>query len=513
MGGFDGVFIYKGLMSVAKSKENVDTIIDQHNKFITISYKYSMEIDKLDKQGNKKEKTCYLKFKDSYRIFPLSLDNLCKVFNVAGKLGVYRPEFNNISILNRPRLLIKLKKYALQDSISLYEALSKAQELYFSDYQVDITSIYSTSTLSMKIFRQKFLKHNIPILKPSEDLFIRKSYLGGATDYYKAYGENLHSAKADDVNSLYPYVMLKDLPLDLDKKYSNQEQMSNINLKDFFGFALAEVICPDNIINPLLPVSYNGKTIFPKGKWVATYFSEELKAAEKYGYKIKLISGYSFTKVKLFNDYINYFYDIKKTSVGSTKFIAKLHLNTLYGCFGRKQDLLVTKVVRTSKLHEYFLTSVIKSVIKIDSEYSVILITKGINTEVNELLKSVIHSEHLSPLYGSVKSNVAIASAVTSYARIHMMQFKDNSDCFYTDTDSIFTSKKLPDHLVGESLGQMKDELLLMPGGIIDKAYFLGIKKYGYKIGDQEKSTIAGISKNTISFNEIEQIFHGITPA
>jgi hypothetical protein len=29
------------------------------------------------------------------------------------------------------------------------------------------------------------------ILKHSEDLFIRQSYLGGATDYYKAYGENL----------------------------------------------------------------------------------------------------------------------------------------------------------------------------------------------------------------------------------------------------------------------------------------------------------------------------------
>jgi DNA polymerase type B, organellar and viral len=401
LGGFDGVFIYKGLMSVAQSKENVDTIIDQHNKFITISYKYSMEIDKLDKQGNKKEKTCYLKFKDSYRIFPLSLDNLCKVFNVAGKLGVYRPEFNNISILNRPRLLIKLKKYALQDSISLYEALSKAQELYFSDYEVDITSIYSTSTLSMKIFRQKFLKHNIPILKPSEDLFIRKSYLGGATDYYKAYGENLHYY---DVNSLYPYVMLKDLPLDLDKKYSNQEQMSNINLKDFFGFALAEVICPDNIINPLLPVSYNGKTIFPKGKWVATYFSEELKEVEKYGYKVKLISGYSYSKVKLFNDYINHSAwadNIKKTSTGSTKFIAKMHLNQLYGYFGRKQDILTTKVIRTNKLPEYFLTHIIKNVIKINSDYLAILISKDINLEVNNILKTVIRSENLSPYYGS----------------------------------------------------------------------------------------------------------------
>ena len=37
------------------------------------------------------------------------------------------------------------------------------------------------------------------------DRFIRGSYYGGAVDYYKAYGENLHYY---DVNSLYPYAML-----------------------------------------------------------------------------------------------------------------------------------------------------------------------------------------------------------------------------------------------------------------------------------------------------------------
>jgi hypothetical protein len=68
-----------------------------------------------------------------------------------------------------------------------------------------------------------------------------------------------------------------------------------------------------------------------------------------------------------------------------------------------------------------------------------------------------------------------------------MMQFKLDSGCLYTDTDSIFTSNKLPDNLINDEIGSMKDEL---SGKTIDKAYFLGIKKYGYKIGDQEKSTI-----------------------
>ena len=58
-----------------------------------------------------------------------------------------------------------------------------------------------------------------------------------------------------------------------------------------------------------------------------------------------------------------------------------------------------------------------------------------------------------------MKSNVAIAAAVTSYARIHMMDYKMKYDCYYSDTDSIFISEKLPNFEIGYDLGQMKDEL------------------------------------------------------
>ena len=43
------------------------------------------------------------------------------------------------------------------------------------------------------------MKINIPILNRVEDRFLRQGYYGGATDYYRMYGENL---KYYDVNSL-----------------------------------------------------------------------------------------------------------------------------------------------------------------------------------------------------------------------------------------------------------------------------------------------------------------------
>ena len=124
---------------------------------------------------------------------------------------------------------------------------------------------------ALKIFRLKFLDKAIPILNGMTDMFIRSSYYGGAVDYYKCYGENLHYY---DVNSLYPYAMLKPMPLNLIASY-NSEECNNINLSDFYGFLSVDIECPviDGTVKlPFLPVKYRGKTIFPRGIWTATYF-------------------------------------------------------------------------------------------------------------------------------------------------------------------------------------------------------------------------------------------------
>lgn len=289
LGSFDGYFIYKHLSILASNfPESVQTIIDDHSKFISITLKLE---------------DYELTWKDSYRIFPVSLKNLCKVFNVKGKTSDYNPEFNNLKLFHNPNLLKDFIAYAIQDSASLFSALNAAQGIYCRKYNVDICSILSTSSLSLKIFRQSFLKTEIPILKSLEDSFIRKGYFGGATDYYKGYGKNLYYY---DVNSLYPFAMTNPMPHKISYFIRNME---GYDLNNFFGFALARITTPDNIVRPLLPYrTKNNRTIFPIGTWDGVYFSEELKAIKKLGYKIKLIKGYKFTKVDLFNKYVNHFY-------------------------------------------------------------------------------------------------------------------------------------------------------------------------------------------------------------
>lgn len=251
LGKFDGYFLYNGLLKSIDNIKNVNTIIDNKNNFISIYHTFK-------KDG----KISTISWKDSFRLFPISLDQLCKTFQVIGKTSEYNLAFNDISLFYNQELTFQLLEYSKQDSLALYKALSKAQQIYKEKYFVDICDVLSASSLSLKIFRVNYLDIDIPILKNNVDSFIRKAYFGGATDYYKAYGEDLHYY---DVNSLYPEAMIKPMPLNLIKTHKILSGLSLENFKKFFGFVKCRVTTPKNILKPILPFKYQGKTIFPTG--------------------------------------------------------------------------------------------------------------------------------------------------------------------------------------------------------------------------------------------------------
>jgi hypothetical protein len=489
LGSFDGYFLFKGLLELpGVNIDKVNSIIDELHRFISIDVIW---------------KDTKFVFKDSLRIFPISLNELCNIFEVEGKLFPYNLNFNKISLFENIELLNQFIEYSKQDSISLLKALIKAQDIYITEHSVDIASIWSTSTLSFKIFRQKFLDINIPILNKTLDSLIRLAYIGGSTDYYLKYGENL---KHYDVNSLYPKAMCNPMPIE----FLNEVDGTNVNLQDVFGFAEAKITAPNNLEIPLLPFKLFNETIHPLGSWIGIYFTEELKAVAKYGYKIELIKVYNFSKSNIFTRYIEYFYRIKRNSTGALRVISKLHLNTFYGYFGRRKTLIETKNVYTNELMKYYGNYTIFSEIKINEHITTILM--GVNLDF-DLINEVKEDTTLDLItsFRNVKSNVAIAAAVTSYARIEMMKYKTLTGIklFYTDTDSIIVEGPIPSEFIGEELGQMKDEL---KGGFIKKAYFLGIKKYGY-IDDNNltHSVFAGIERNSLNWNEIEQVAQGTT--
>ena len=556
LGKFDVIFLIKGLLKIVHY-HNVKTIINKENEFIEINAK----IDKFK-----------FIWKDSLRIFNVSLKELCDIFNSnTKKLHSYKSEYNNMKLFNDPVLLEEFKQYSAQDSISLLESLKIAQDLYSHLYQVDITSIWSASTLAMKIFRLKYLKKSIPTLNKYLDYFIRESYYGGITDVYKLYGENIFYY---DVNSLYPHAMLNAMPSKMIHYY---DSMKEINLSEFFGFCSAIIKAPKNIKMPLLPFRLkNGNVIYPTGQWIGTYFSEELKTVMNYGYKVIPLQGYSFEKEDYFSDYVNYFYNLKKMSNGPLRYIIKGLLNNLYGYFGRSLDLITSVNVGTNEMKEYLTYQIIHNMIPVDEKTGIYLLLvsdelkqntfkqlnlKLINTgfsyedDTSSILSrdntisssnnqdlfynkstfstqqnpfkikgfhSVMDMTGYSPLnplnerYNGIKANVAIASAVTSYARISMINLKMKLiqmgyTLYYSDTDSLFIDRPLPNSFLNDELGGFKDEL---KGMTISKAYFLGSKKYGYQIklddgSMSDHSVFAGITRHSLKFNEIERLAKG----
>jgi len=85
LGNFDGFFIYKCLSNRFKPLE-VSCLIDSHNRFIQIT----LEINKLK-----------IVFKDSYIIFPVSLNDLCSILSLQGKTSIYKPEYHKITLFNK----------------------------------------------------------------------------------------------------------------------------------------------------------------------------------------------------------------------------------------------------------------------------------------------------------------------------------------------------------------------------------------------------------------------------
>jgi hypothetical protein len=159
------------------------------------------------------------------------------------------------------------------------------------------------------------------------------------------------------------------------------------------------------------------------------------------------------------------------------------------------------------------LNRIILGIIELNDYYIAIKISKNTNNSILAELNSQLETNFTDFFSTPVKSNVAIAAAITAYARITMIPYKLMEGTAYSDTDCIITTDVLDNSLIGDDLGLFKDEL---NGSIIEEGYFFGIKQYGFYFKDSngnkiERSVFAGVERNSIPFKEIIDLFKGKT--
>lgn len=146
--------------------------------------------------------------------------------------------------------------------------LKVANQTIFLDHDAQMTDCLTMSSLALKIFMKKYYDHTnkpLPLIN-NKGIFdnIKSGYHGGLVEVYKPYGENLLYY---DVNSLYPYVSLQDMP-GLNWFYNEYcVDETSPNIDTLFGWFYCDIITPieGNYLG-LLPVKTPEGLIFPVGE-------------------------------------------------------------------------------------------------------------------------------------------------------------------------------------------------------------------------------------------------------
>jgi len=268
--------------------------------------------------------------RDSMALFPFSLRDVTKNFNVEHKKGDF--DHSKINWKNWEKLRPEWSPYLKDDCRGLLESLEAFEQYIIKNFSVNLNKNITLAQMCMNIFRTNYLKYPIPCYRAIED-DIRASYFGGRTEIFKIYGKNL---KYYDVTSLYPTVMHnKFFPV------GKPVKVAGMSIADF-GVCKVTVKAPDDLDIPLLPyrMPKTGKLLFPKGEWTGFYCTPELQKAKSLGYEITVHYGYKFKPAKLFVEYVDEMFKLKnnsaKNSVDYT--VSKLLMNSLYGKFGQRRE-------------------------------------------------------------------------------------------------------------------------------------------------------------------------------
>jgi hypothetical protein len=135
--------------------------------------------------------------------------------------------------------------------------MQKLCDIIWERFNIRAENKCTLPSISLAIFRTHFYEEEcIPNVTGRFHRILRRCYMGGLVDVYQP---SVKDAKYYDVNSLYPYAMLNDMPRGkLFHKF-------NPCLKSDFGFIRAKIKAP-LMYAPVLPVrGPNGELFCPCG--------------------------------------------------------------------------------------------------------------------------------------------------------------------------------------------------------------------------------------------------------
>ena len=398
--GFDGVFLLDWLLrngfvycegSRKLLGKQFKCVIDKMGKY------YSITVGLSD--------TVKIEFRDSLKKLPMTVKRIAESFNLTLAKGeIDYHSFRPVGYLPSDEEL----EYLYNDVAIVAKALGQQLNSGMKRLTIGSDSLFEYKKLmgGDKVFRKMF-----PVLPTGMDSEIRKAYRGGWTYPDKRFRGKVQHRKVRvyDVNSLYPHVMRKEvLP------YGEPVYTDGIpEISDKFPLFVTTItftakIKPNHVPciqlkkNRFLAVSEYVDVIDEPLTLSCT--SVDLELWSKH-YDIDILSyegSWMFKGVRgFFDEYIDKWMDVKMTTRGGLREIAKLHLNSLYGKFASNPDA-------TGKF-------------------------PVLDVENNRIKLVLGDEESKSPVY------TPMGVFITAYARsLTINAAQDNYDIFaYADTDSL----------------------------------------------------------------------------
>lgn len=543
-GKYDFSFIIQE--AVFSDRFEVIDIIDRGSSFLSFKIVdiHNFEQNKKDFEDKKRPKIFELSFWDSLALLPFSLKSLCHSFKVPTIKGdidyIHIPEIftNNdyrkklfgdpekYTVFHKGREIKKfnenhkksdityydkeaevlhlkiynktdLKKYLKDDCVALSQVLTKFYDL---PPIKKVGPALTIASQSIKVWRS-YLNRPIPVLPEQARKIALEGFYGGRTEMFRPMFSNNYDIENNpikfskatlkefakqqgqelyglDKNSLYPSCMRKDMPIKFIGKVKSGDK---INIEEM-GIYKCRVYVPDYLNIPPLPYRFTDpKTkqeslIFPVGTFTGTWTTYELRYAVSLGCKILK----SFGGIKLqnggpiFKSYVEDLYKMRLQAKADgnepLQLTLKLLMNNTYGRLGLKLGRTTLELDRGQTGCR---------------EHSTVKDPKT-GKRVKILQRDVVLE--------NVHTNEAIPAWITSIARVTMhkevIMKAGYENCFYMDTDSLYTTVLLPH---SKAIGDLDLEDTMDSGVfILPKTYVLdGIKGKEYKIKHRAKGFAA----------------------
>ena len=318
-------------------------------------------------------------------------------------------------------------KYLSHDVVSLYE-VCKAFEKYLG---IDFFPI-TIASLSLYLFRRKFLKHYLFKPRDKVDEFISKAYAGGRVECFRS--GHYPKVYDYDINSLYPAMMRT-------AKFPFGTPIRALKfVEDLTGVYQVRFRQDDRTIPPVLweKDKIDGLVFVYEGE--GHFFDAELRLAKEKGVVFEVIKGYVWTRsLPLFKEFVDHYYKLRmENKDNALGYACKLILNSLYGKFAQREKKSTIKRLSGEELKEAILDD---------------------NTQVK-----LYNPEH--GLYEITRDRrithriINLSAQITSMARAKLGReiFAHAGTIVYCDTDSIHLTEPLPSKVISQRLGDWKLE-------------------------------------------------------